>query len=272
MTDSTAPRIAASGLPPLTSEAADTVLIERAGPVTTLVLNRPERLNAANTDMFASLTEALHEVDRDPDCAVVVLTGAGRAFSTGKDMKAPQEFAAMEDRAQRSRRVFQTVRLLRDLPQPVIAAVRGHAVGAGFALAAACDLRVIAPDASFNPVFTDIGMTPGDLGLSFHLPRLIGAGRAAHVLYTATPVHAQQALDWGLASEIAADPRERAQELAADLARRSAESLRQTKELLGASASASSLHDHLLLEYRSQVICGETAAHERAVQEFRSRR
>jgi enoyl-CoA hydratase len=262
----------ASGFPPLTPEAAETVQIERAGPVTTLVLNRPERLNAANTDMFARLTEALHEVDRDPDCAVVVLTGAGRAFSTGKDMKAPQDFATVEDRTRRSRRVFQTVRLLRDLPQPVIAAVRGHAVGAGFALAAACDLRVVAPDASFDPVFTDIGMTPGDLGLSFHLPRLIGAGRAAHVLYTATPILAQQAVDWGLASEIAADPRGRAQELAAGLAAKAPESLRQTKELLGAAATASSLHDHLLLEYRSQVICAETADHARAVRAFRSRR
>lgn len=248
------------------------VLLDRAGEVATITLNRPESLNAIDEKMMAQLNSALLTAGDDEQCAVIVLTANGRAFCTGKDMKAGLDNRSMERKLRRSRTVFNAVRTMRDVPQPVIAAVQGYAVGAGFALAVASDLRIVGPDAKFKAVFAEVGMTPGDLGLSYFLPRIIGAGRAAQLFYRAGTIDAQQAQDWGLAAEIASDPRIRAHELARELAELPSESLRQTKELLETSASASTYRDHLLLELRSQVICAETNSHHEAMATFVQRR
>lgn len=251
----------------------DLVLLELSNGIATITLNRPERLNAVNVEMFTKFIAVLRAIGDDSDIGIVVLTGAGTSFCTGKDLKGESRSSwSASQKMQASRLTFSVVPLMREIPQPIIAAVRGHAVGAGFALAAASDMRVVAPDAQFNPVFTKIGMTPGDLGLSWLLPRIIGAGRAAQVFYRAEVIDAETALDWGLVNEISEDPFARARGIAEELGRGSAESLRQTKELLSASWATASLRDHTALELRSQVICGDSAEHAAAMEAFKTRK
>lgn len=250
----------------------DLVLLERRGRVTIITLNDPGTLNAINTQMFLGLRARLEEIGEDDSCSVVVLTGAGRSFCSGKDMRVPVDpDQTPTERLNEMRKTWKAVKRLREIQQPVIAAVRGHAVGVGFTFAAASDLRIVAPDAKFNAVFAKIGMTPGDVGLSWFLPKLIGAGRAAEVFNLASIIDAQKAERWGLANEIAEDPLARALELAEHMAGLSPESLRQTKELLNASAGGGSLADHFEIEIRSQAMCSFSREHLEAIKRFSTR-
>lgn len=258
------------------SESASTddrVLLERRGPVALITINDPSNLNAMNTEMFMALRGRLEEVGEDDSCSVVVLTGAGRSFCSGKDMRvAVDPDQTPTERLGEMRRTWKTVTRMREIQQPIIAAVRGHAVGVGFAFAAASDMRVAAPDAKFNPVFARIGMTPGDMGLSWFLPKIIGIGRAAEAFNLAKVIDADTAERWGLANEIAEDPVERALELADLMAELSPESLRQTKELLNASFGGGSLEQHMEIEIRSQAMISFSREHRQALDRFSSRR
>ncbi|WP_166969149.1 enoyl-CoA hydratase/isomerase family protein [Brevibacterium atlanticum] len=257
------------------SESASTddrVLLEQRGPVALITLNDPSTLNAMNTEMFMALRGRLEEVGEDDSCSVVVLTGAGRSFCSGKDMRvAVDPHQTPTERLGEMRRTWKTVTRMREIQQPIIAAVRGHAVGVGFAFAAAADLRVVAPDAKFNPVFARIGMTPGDMGLSWFLPKIIGIGRAAEAFNLAKVIDADTAERWGLANEIAEDPVERALELADQMSELSPESLRQTKELLNASFGGGSLEQHMEIEIRSQAMISFSRDHRQALDRFSSR-
>lgn len=248
------------------------VLVDHYDGIAVVTLNRPQKLNAFTVDLKDELLAMLRAVGDDSSVRIVVLTGAGSSFCTGKDMTGTAAPGSVHERIESLRRTFSIVRCMRDIRQPVIAAVRGHAVGAGFALAAASDMRFVSPDVSFNPVFAKIGMTPGDLGLSWFLPRIIGAGRAAQLFYRSQVMDAQQALNWGFASEVAADPFAAAMTVARELADLSPESLIQTKELLNTSLNGVSLRDHMETEIRAQALCGLTHEHEAAVQTFRARR
>jgi enoyl-CoA hydratase len=170
------------------------------------------------------------------------------------------------------RRAVGAIIALREIPQPVIAAVRGHAVGAGFALAAASDIRICSPDALFSAPFLKIGTTVGDLGLSWLLPRIIGAGSASEILYTSGKIHAANAYRLGLAQRVVDDPLGEAVELAADIAARPPLAVQMSKELLNASIGGAGLREHLELELRSQVITLVTADHDEARRRFNERR
>lgn len=251
------------------------MLVERHGHVGVLTLNRPSRLNALDPAAFATLDAELAALASAPWCRVVVLAGAGRSFCAGLDISGDldrgepgsvQRFYAL------MRRATALMVRMREMPQPVVAAVQGHAVGVGFALAAGADMRMVAPDACFKASFVSVGMTPGDIGLSWFLPRLIGPQAAAEIFYSGGDLLAERACELGLASELIADPRAGAIEWAEKVAEQAPMAVRLTKELLASSLGMTGLREHLELELRSQVICAFTDDHAEARTAFSERR
>ena len=160
--------------------------------VATLTLNRPERLNALSTPIMEGLLEALPRLARDAAVGVIVLTGAGRAFCAGGDVKSMAEGSierSMEEAVTHLRGRMEVSRLLHEIPKPTIAMVNGAAAGAGLSLALACDLRIAAQSARFVTAFANIGFS-GDFGGSYFLSKLVGTGKARELYYTAEPLDA----------------------------------------------------------------------------------
>lgn len=218
----------------------EVLLVHREGAVATLEMNRPRLLNAISPELAAALEQALGQCAVDDSVRVVILTGSGRAFSAGGDMKAVG--AALAQGGDLRQLVFDALERLhgavlavRRLPRPVIAAINGVVGGVGIALAAACDLRVAARSATFKAAYTEIGLAP-DGGWSWLVPRLVGVARAAEMLFLDTSVTVERALAWGLVNEVCDDEqvRPRALELAQRLAGLPAGSLAAAKALLDA--------------------------------------
>src|SRR5262245_36836725 len=181
------------------------------GGVATLTLNRPDRLNAMSGAMMDGLEEALPRLAGDSAVGVVVLTGAGRGFCAGGDVRAMAEGSEMsgvtlEERAPVLRARMEISRWLHDMPKPTIAMVRGPAAGAGLSLALACDLRIAGDTARFGTAFARVGYS-GDFGGSFFLTRLVGTAKARELYYTADILGADQALAIGLANRVVPDAR-----------------------------------------------------------------
>ena len=188
------------------------VRVERPREHVALVtLDLPERMNAMAFDVMVPLREALEGVGRMNDVRVVVLTGAGRAFCAGADLVDagfPPDIdgLALPSIARRSMQLLEdVVTTVRGLPQPVIAAVNGPAIGGGFCLALACDLRLASPAGYFRAAGINNGLTASELGLSWLLPRAIGTSRAAEVLLTGRDVSAEEASSYGLVSRVVDD-------------------------------------------------------------------
>ncbi|WP_280424714.1 enoyl-CoA hydratase/isomerase family protein [Nocardia carnea] len=185
-----------------------TVLIERPGDsIVVVTLNRPESRNAVNADMIAEYAEVLRELSRSTTDRVVILTGAGKGFCSGMDQKNSGYEKQMEGgnidgmlRAQRE--IADLVLAMRALPQPVIAAVNGAAVGAGMAFALAADIRIAGDRGVFAVGAISIGISGADMGLTWHLPRQVGASRAAEWLLTGRPIRAEEAAHTGLVSRV----------------------------------------------------------------------
>ena len=180
-------------------------LLESVGErVATLTLNRPDRLNALSSSIIDGLLEALPRLAADTEIAVVVLTGAGRGFCAGGDVKSMAEGSSqlgLEDAVQRLRSRMEVSRLLHEIPKPTIAMVNGPAAGAGLAMALACDLRIASESARFITAFAKVGFS-GDFGGSYFLSKLIGSGKARELYYTGAPLDARQALALGLVNEV----------------------------------------------------------------------
>jgi 2-(1,2-epoxy-1,2-dihydrophenyl)acetyl-CoA isomerase len=174
------------------------VEVTRDGAVQTITLNRPDVLNAFNRALHAALREALKEA-RDPEVRAVVLTGAGRAFSAGQDLKEFGETPEISDALRGS--YHPNVLAIRALEKPVIAAVNGVCAGAGLSLACVCDFRIAADNASFVPGFIGIGLVP-DAGGTYFLNRLLGASRAFEWMTSNRRLTAAEAHAWGLVSEV----------------------------------------------------------------------
>ena len=194
------------------------LLVERDGPVATLVMNRPKTLHALDPELLQGLSRALHEAASDPGVRAVVLTGSGNAFCSGADLKGA--LADLDEGADLGPRIAQFHALIHAIvhaPKPFIAAVRGPAVGFGADLALACDLRVLSHDAYLQEKFVSIGLMP-DGGGSFWLPRLVGMGRALEYLLLGTRIDAALALDLGLANRVVGDALVEAAALAKKLA------------------------------------------------------
>ena len=185
------------------------VRVERPRESVALVtLDRPERMNAMAFDVMVPLREALEDVGRMNDVRVVVLTGAGRAFCAGADLVDAGfppgiDGLALPSIARRSMQLLEdVVTAVRAMPQPVIAAVNGPAIGGGFCLALAADIRIASNEAYFRAAGINNGLTASELGLSWLLPRAIGTSRAAEVLLTGRDVSAEDASSYGLVSRV----------------------------------------------------------------------
>lgn len=179
------------------------LLLHREGPVATVTLNRPEAMNALSAELRLALGEAFRDLAADPEIRVAIITGAGRAFCAGMDLK---ELGSGGDDASG----FDTSVVGQDMAEaiaafsgPVIAAVNGHAVTAGFELALACDLIIASEKARFADTHARVGILPG-WGLSVRLPRLIGINRAKELSFTGNTLDAAQALEWGLVNRVVA--------------------------------------------------------------------
>jgi 2-(1,2-epoxy-1,2-dihydrophenyl)acetyl-CoA isomerase len=185
--------------------ASALVLLEsREGPVITLTMNRPDRLNALNNDLSISLNEAISRIAADHSVHVVILTGAGRAFCAGGDLAAIGKGRSSGEDAELApllRSGMQAVLKIRTMPQPVIAAVNGAAAGAGMNLALAADIRVAVEDAMFGQNFAKVGLFP-DYGGTYFLPQLVGPSVAAELFYTGDMLDAKTALRLGIVNHV----------------------------------------------------------------------
>ena len=180
---------------------------ERDG-VATLTFARPERLNSLTFEVYADIRDLTESLRRREDVRVLVIRGRGRGFCSGGDVD--EIIAELITRGTRdvyefARMTGACVRNLREIPQPVIAAVNGVAAGAGAVLATAADIRVLADSASFRFLFTSVGLSGGDMGICWLLPRIVGLGRATEALLLGGRITSQEALAWGLASKVVAD-------------------------------------------------------------------
>ena len=192
----------------------DQHLLERIeNGVAILTMNRPESLNALSADMMKGLAEALPRLFRDPDVGVIVLTGAGRGFCAGGDVKGMATRNAgggsgrpltMESRANDLRNSMEISRLLHDGPKPTIAMMRGPAAGAGLSLALACDIRMASENIRLTTAFANVGFS-GDFGGSWFLTKMVGTAKARELYFTADKIDAEQARSMGLVNHVVAD-------------------------------------------------------------------
>jgi len=234
--------------------------------VALLTLTRPERLNAMDFQLVSELHGHLDDLATDLATRVVVLTGAGRAFCAGLDLIGgagvpgtehlgrPQQGLAVQ------KHIAGLVPKLRDLPQPVISAVNGPAAGGGFALALASDVRVAAASAKFNVAFVKVGLSGCDIGVSWLLPRLIGASAAFELLLTGRLIDADTALRLGLVSRVVPDGEvlDAALGLADEIRANSPMGVRMTKEVMWSQLEIPSLHAGIDLENRTQIMTSFT--------------
>jgi 2-(1,2-epoxy-1,2-dihydrophenyl)acetyl-CoA isomerase len=245
--------------------------------VAVLTMNRPERLNALSPAMLDALAEALPRLGEDPAVGTIVLTGAGRAFCAGGDVKAMAEGTeasgtTLEERAQGLRTRMEVSRWLHELPKPTIAMVRGAAAGAGLSLALACDMRVAGETARFATAFARVGYS-GDFGGSYYLTRLVGTAKARELYFTADVLDAAQALALGLVNRVVPDARleDETGALAARLARGPRIAYRYMKRNMNA-AEHGSLAELLDLEAWHHSRCGMTEDHREAARAFVDKR
>jgi 2-(1,2-epoxy-1,2-dihydrophenyl)acetyl-CoA isomerase len=246
------------------------VLTSRDGAVMTITLNRPEVFNAFNAALHARLHEALEEAAA-PEVRAVVITGAGRGFCAGQDLKEFQEVAgSIRERLEAT--YHPNIRLIRALEKPVIAAVNGPCAGAGLSLAAACDIRIAADAATFVPGFIGIGLVP-DSGGSWFIHRLLGFARAFEWMTSNRRLTAAEAHAWGLVSEVveAEGLPDRAAELAQDSAALPTRAIGMTKQLFE-HAYAASLDEQLELEAALQQAATGTSDFAEGVAAFLEKR
>jgi enoyl-CoA hydratase len=248
--------------------------------VTLLTLNRPESLNAMNHELVAAVHEALNEVDADQSCRVVVLTGAGRAFCAGLDLKGSGTAPNTDGvgRAQAGMLSQQHIATLythmRNVRKPIIAAVNGAAAGGGLAFTLASDIRVAAESAKFNVAFVKIGLSGCDVGVSYLLPRLIGASKAFEMMLTGRFVHAEEAERIGLVSRVVPDGQvvDAALEIADLIVANSPFGVWMTKEVMWSNLEAGSMQAAIDLENRTQILTTFTEDMPEAIRAFLEKR
>jgi len=254
--------------------------------VTVVTLNRPDRLNAMSYELVAELHAAFDAIGRDRSTRVVVLTGAGRGFCAGLDLK---DGAAMprptdgEDGTTPSRveagmatqqHIATLVPHMRGLRQPIIAAVNGPAAGGGLALALASDVRLAAPEARFNVAFVRLGLSGCDIGVSWLLPRLIGASRAFELMLTGRLIDADEAERLGLVSRVVRDGSvvDAALDVADEIRANSPTGVWMTKEVMWSQLEVGSLQAGIDLENRTQIMTSMSDDMQEAVRAFLEKR
>lgn len=250
--------------------AFETIRVEAADGVATIVLNRPDSLNALNATMRRELASALKALGRDDAVRAVVLTGEGRGFCSGADLRGGA--GEREFRRVLTAEYNPLIRAIRDLPKPVVAAVNGVAAGAGVSLALACDLVYASEGARFIQAFSRIGLVP-DSGSTRALVRALGRHRAAQLIFTGEPLSAADAHAAGLVNGVlpAAELRAKVQEVAATLASGPTRALAYAKRLINQVEDAS-LDDSLAAEAALQELAGRTEDHVEGVAAFGEKR
>jgi len=237
----------------------ETLLLEERAPgVVVATLNRPKRYNAMTNTMFAELERMALDLGSEDDLRVIILTGAGRAFCSGYDLADADDLPGLgaigmldqQERAARSLLVLRSVRV------PVIAAVNGPAAGGGFSLSLACDIRLAAPEARFNAAFVRIGLSAGDLGVSWLLTRLIGPAHASEICFTGRLVDAEEARRLGIVNAVSAPGEllDDALALASQIVSNSPGGVQLSKRALQANLEVGSYAAALELENRGQAL------------------
>jgi enoyl-CoA hydratase len=233
--------------------------------VLVLQLNRPERLNAINDVMVRELEDTLSAVAADTSVNAVVLTGAGRGFCSGIDMRdfgpaIPDASAPAIDRLRFQETMAALPQGIRDIPQPVIAAVNGPCVGAGLALCLSADIRICSTAATFGNAAILLGLSGAEMGMSYFLPRIVGASVAADWMLTGRMVSAEEADRRGLVSALVKPDElvDRALEIATRIAELAPLGVRLTKRAIQVNADAAGLESALELENRNQVLSHAT--------------
>jgi enoyl-CoA hydratase/carnithine racemase len=247
--------------------------------IAVLTLNRPEKLNALSYELVEDMHATLDGIAASNECRVVVLTGAGRGFCSGLDLTAPNppeagggtEFPRSGMRWQE--RIADLTARIHRLRQPVIAAVNGPAYGGGFGIALACDIRIASESARFCTQFIKLGLGGCDIGVSYTLPRIIGAGPAFDLILTARVVDADEALRLGIVSRLSQESSvvDDALAIAETLCSYGKFGVESTKQVLWANLDASSLESALHLENRSQILSSTSGDMVEASAAFRHR-
>lgn len=244
--------------------------------VALVTLNRPAALNAMTDEMIGELHRACDDADRDADVRVLVLTGAGRAFSSGLDVSEADRLihATPATRLETLTRWSRSIAVASQISTPVIAAIDGHAAGGGLALALAADFRIATTDARLSAAFIRIGFTGADMGVSWFLPRIVGLGYAADLMMTGRTIDAAEAARIGLVNQVVvmSGLLDAAYDYADLLAGNDPVSVALTKRALHTNVDAPSLPSALDLENRNQALVADGGAVREALSAFRKRK
>lgn len=251
---------------------SDTLLRQTADGVLTLTLNRPDALNSFTVETKEALLAALKDAGRDKEVRALILTGAGRAFSAGQDLKERQAPGVSDLGTELRVRYNPIILAMRRLEKPIVGAINGVAAGAGISIALACDIVIAAENATFIEAFARVGLVP-DTGSTWFLPRLVGPARAAEMMFTADPVDAATAERIGLISRVVPADKlmDEANALAGRLARSAPIALALAKRALN-RAFDMRLDDALDYEAQLQSIAGRSDDHKEGVAAFVEKR
>jgi len=239
------------------TEDAPAVKLEKAGDVLHIIMNRPSRLNAMNTQLVTELREVFQSLYFDRSVRVAVLRSEGRAFCAGLDLKeSAGGRGGIEQGLDKQRSIAEIYVAMRRCPQPIISCVQGAASGGGFALALASDIRILSEDARMNAAFIRIGLTACDMGVSYFLPRMIGQSLASEYMLTGRFIDAHRAYAIGLANRVvpSAQMLAEANSFAEDMLHATPLGLRLTKDGLNQSIDASGLEAAMAIEDRNQIL------------------
>jgi len=248
------------------------ILYEKNGSIANISLNRPDVFNAFNDEQSYELQDALKQASRDAEVRVIVLTGAGKAFCSGQDLKAIAESKNRSLSESLHKRYNPIIKAMREMPKPIICRLNGVAAGAGASLALACDFIIAAEHASLIEVFINVGLVP-DSGSSYFLPRAVSPARAFELATMASKVTAQQALEWGMINRVVS-----AEQLDAEVenvanyyAKAPTQAVGMIKKMLN-KASYSDLDTMLQYEAWCQEIAGRSHDYKEGVAAFNEKR
>ena len=237
----------------------ETLEVTLEGALAKVVLNRPDQFNAMSRQMVTELRDFFVSLNQNRSIRVVLLSGVGRHFCAGLDLKESKSSGMVEDVADqlnRQRRFAEIYAAMRRCPQPIITMVQGAASGGGMALALSSDIRLMTHDARLNAAFIRLGLSGCDMGVSYFLPRLVGAGIASELLLTGRFLTAERALQLGLANAVGSltEIQDEADLLVSEMLRATPLGLRLTKDALTQSIDASGLEAVMAVEDRNQIL------------------
>ena len=253
----------------------ETIEIKKEGAIDWLTLNRPDRLNAMNPLMCDELQDYFGTLQFDHAVRVVILSGAGRAFCAGYDLKEAAGVSTGPAPGMRfQRQVSEIYMRMHRAPQPIVCLAHGATTGGGFAFALASDVTIVTPDAKMNVAMVKVGLTGCDVGISYFLPRAVGRSIAAELMMTGRFIDAERAMSLGLVSEIVdkSELEASGRAMANDMLNASPMGLRLTKEGLRLATDAGSLEAAVALEDRGQILCANAGFFEEGIAAFQQRR